>query len=187
VSGATGDPECTATEDPHDVVGYDTTGECSAPLSEGNCTIENNKIAYFNVNKDFQPDAPGESVTVHLECDGGTVTPDSDTASEGSAAAFTVSEYTGNPVCTATESDVPAPYYAGGSCSANLSVTSCTIVNSSSITPPPLPPLPVGGSARLLTTSEQDRSQMPAVAISIVLGGTLALSLVAALRRRRIE
>ena len=41
VSGCIGDPNCTATESPVPA-GYVSTGTCTAPLSAGGCTINNN-------------------------------------------------------------------------------------------------------------------------------------------------
>lgn len=84
----------------------------------------------FNVNKDFVPNDPG-SVTVAVSCtNGGVGTATDSSASEADDANFTVSGFTlgTNPMCTATETGVPAGYTIN-SCSALLSVGSCTIVN----------------------------------------------------------
>ncbi|MDO8614791.1 MAG: hypothetical protein Q7T33_03520, partial [Dehalococcoidia bacterium] len=128
VTGFTGDPGCTASESlvPN---GYSSTGNCSAALSVGHCTIFNNlNTAQFLVRKDFSDNSTA-SVTVSLSCASGNASPPSASASEGTPAAFTVTGFTGNPLCTGTESPVPAGYISIGNCSANLTTGTCTIVN----------------------------------------------------------
>ncbi|MBI5948262.1 MAG: hypothetical protein HY875_09000, partial [Chloroflexi bacterium] len=127
VNGYSGDPLCTATESAVPA-GYTSTGTCSALLSVGTCTIVNTlRTDGFVVLKDFVPDAGG-SVTVGLVCGSGSVVNDDVTASEADPANFTVNGYSGDPLCTATESAVPAGYSSTGTCSALLSVGTCTIV-----------------------------------------------------------
>ena len=82
----------------------------------------------FTVQKDFQPDALG-SVTVSLSCASGIVAPASAPASEATPANFTVTGFTGNPNCTATEAAVPPGYDSSGTCSASLNTGICQIVN----------------------------------------------------------
>jgi len=85
----------------------------------------------FNVNKDFQPNDPG-SVTVSVTCtDGGTGMAIDSSASEADDANFNINGFTlgTDPNCTASETGVPAGYTTGNTCSALLSVGSCTIVN----------------------------------------------------------
>ncbi len=128
VTGFVGNPSCTATESPIPA-GYSSSGTCTAPLLTGSCTIVNTlNTASFTVNKDFQPNAGG-SVTVSLSCASGSDTPATAPASESSGAVFTVTGYAGDPLCTATESPVPAGYSSSGTCAALLSAGSCTIVN----------------------------------------------------------
>ena len=84
----------------------------------------------FNVNKDFVPNDLG-SVTVAVTCtNGGTATATDSSASEADDANFVVDGFTlgTDPTCTATETGVPLGYTVN-SCSALLSVGSCTIVN----------------------------------------------------------
>ena len=85
--------------------------------------------AQFDVLKDFVPDS-GDSVTVTLICDTGVVTPASASASEGSPAVFSVTGFTPDPNCTATESPIPTGYTSSGTCNAVLeAVGQCTITN----------------------------------------------------------
>jgi hypothetical protein len=87
------------------------------------------------VRKDFIPDAAGVNVSVSLAClDGltqnGTVSPGgSVTVSEGLPGMFTVTNFTGDPTCIATESPIPAGYTSTGQCQAPLSFGMCTITN----------------------------------------------------------
>jgi hypothetical protein len=92
------------------------------------CTFVNSLQKTFTVQKDFQPNAPG-SVTVSLSCASGIVAPSSAPASEATPASFTVTGYSGNPNCTATESPVPAGYDSSGTCSADLNTGICQVVN----------------------------------------------------------
>ena len=92
------------------------------------CTIVNTlNTATFNVNKDFSDNNPAD-VTVTLVCDSGLATPTDPTASESNDANFTVTGFTGDPNCTATELPVLG-YSSSLQCSAALSAGSCTIVN----------------------------------------------------------
>jgi hypothetical protein len=129
ISGYTGDPICTATENPVPA-GYDSTGNCFASLSTGHCTITNTlRQAQFQVKKDFS-DNSGAQVSVSLSCASGTVSPaGTQNVSEGNPATWTVSGYTGDPNCTATENPVPAGYNSSGTCQAALSAGQCTITN----------------------------------------------------------
>jgi hypothetical protein len=77
---------------------------------------------------------------VSLTCTSGSDSPSSTSASEAMGATFGVTNVTGAPTCTATESAVPSGYTSDGSCSAALSVGRCTIVNTAS------PPQPGGGN-----------------------------------------
>ena len=89
----------------------------------------------FDVNKDFVPNNPG-SVTVAVSCtNGGTGTPTDSSASETDDANFVIDGFTlgTDPTCTATETGVPLGYTVN-SCSALLSVGSCTIVNTQTST-----------------------------------------------------
>jgi hypothetical protein len=108
------------------------------------------------VYKDFT-DNNAASVTVSLVCGGGaSVSPASAPASEATPAVFTVQGYTGDPVCTATESSVPPGYSSTGTCNATMSVGSCTIVNT--LVAPGAgggTPNPVGGVAGLLEAPAQ--------------------------------
>jgi len=132
VNGFSGDPLCTATESGVPA-GYTPAngGQCSALLSVGTCTIVNTlNSATFTVDKDFSDNNQAE-VTVNLSCASGSVATNDGTASEADDANFTVNGFSGDPLCTATESGVPAGYTPanGGQCSALLSVGTCTIVN----------------------------------------------------------
>src|SRR4029434_1914341 len=103
VSGATGDPSCTATEVvPTGYTGSDG-GTCTALLSAGGCTITNTRTALFSVSKAYVG-TDGGAVTVSLVCGSGVVSPASASAATGSPAVFTVSGFSGTPSCTATES-----------------------------------------------------------------------------------
>jgi hypothetical protein len=128
VTGYSGDPTCTATESPIPT-GYNSSGTCGASLSAGECTITNTlRIAQFTVKKDFS-DNNSASVTVSLSCPGASVSPGSGSASEASPATFTVTGYSGDPACTATESPIPTGYNSSGTCAAALSAGECTITN----------------------------------------------------------
>ena len=91
------------------------------------CTFINSVQAPFNVSKDFQPNNPA-AVPVTLSCASGIVAPGGANTTEATPAAFTVTGYSGNPTCTATET-VPAGYDSTGTCSAPLLSGGCTIVN----------------------------------------------------------
>ena len=84
----------------------------------------------FTVAKDFSDDSTA-AVTVSLVCTSGSMTTDDATATEvpPDTADFTVSSPSGDPTCTATETPIPAGYTSTGTCSALLSVGTCTIVN----------------------------------------------------------
>jgi hypothetical protein len=115
-------------------------------VSDGVCTITNTlRTAEFVVNKDFIPNSPA-GVSVSLTCSDGTVVTTPLQASEGSPAVFTVTGYSGDPTCTATEA-VPAGYTSDESDCLNVHLTSdgvCTIVNTFVPTVTPIPtPTPV--------------------------------------------
>jgi hypothetical protein len=107
-------------------------GSVSVGLDPGEsvtCTFTNTfSSADFVVNKDFVPDS-GASVSVSLSCTSGTVVTTPLQASEGAPAVFTVKRYEGDPMCTASESPIPAGYDSTGTCAASLSVGECTITN----------------------------------------------------------
>ena len=87
------------------------------------------RAATFVVHKDFQPDLPGGGVTVSLSCGGAIVSPASQSVTEANAGTFTVSNFTGNPNCIASETNVPVGYITT-SCNADLlSPGQCTIMN----------------------------------------------------------
>ena len=92
------------------------------------CTFINSPQLPFEVQKDFQPDSAA-SVTVSISCASGIVDPASDSASEATPGEFTVTGFSGDPLCTATESPIPAGYESTGTCAALLSAGTCTIVN----------------------------------------------------------
>jgi hypothetical protein len=96
----------------------------------GSCTITNTlRSAQFTVHKDFS-DNNTASVQVTLECGSATVSPSgAQSVSEGSPVTFTVSGFSGDPNCTATESPIPTGYDSTGTCQAALSVGKCTIFN----------------------------------------------------------
>ena len=201
VTGASGNPSCTATESPIPT-GYTSSGTCSAALSAGSCTITNTlNTAQFSVNKDFVPNS-GTSVSVSLSCASGNVSPASASASEAAPAAFTVTGFTGNPSCTATESPVPTGYTSSGTCSAALTAGSCTITNTlvpATATPPPptptvpptitptptaTPPAAVGGITELHVDGTDpsarptdDSNSSPAVPLSGAIVGAAAAAL----------
>jgi hypothetical protein len=130
VNGFSGDPTCTATETPIPA-GYSSSGTCSALLSVGTCTIVNSLNSdTFTVAKDFSDDSSA-AVNVSLSCTSGSVTTNDATATEvpPDTADFTVNGFSGDPTCTATETPIPAGYSSSGTCSALLSVGTCTIVN----------------------------------------------------------
>ncbi len=132
ITGFTGNPTCTASESPIPS-GYSSSGTCAAALlpPAGSCTITNTLITNpFIVLKDFS-DGNTAAVTVSVACSSGSVTPASAPVTETSPATFTVSAFSGNPTCTATESPVPTGYESSGTCSASLlsPAGSCTITN----------------------------------------------------------
>jgi hypothetical protein len=132
ITGFTTPATCTATEVAPP--GYNgnvagCAGVAIMPNGSHNCTITNTAItAPFTVVKDFS-DNSAASVTVSLSCPGFVVTPSSALASEATPAAFTVIAVVGNPNCTATESPIPTNYTSTGTCSALVTVGTCTIVN----------------------------------------------------------
>ena len=116
VTGYTVGATCTATETIP--TGYSSAGTCSgaitgAPVGTGACTITNTEnSATFTVSKAYS-DTNTTPVTVTLTCTSGSVNgvllSNSASATPGGPpASFTVSGYTGNPTCTATETAVPA-------------------------------------------------------------------------------
>ena len=137
VTGYNNNPTCTATESgvPAGYTGSGSPpGTCNGPLEpNGNCTITNTlNSATFTVNKVFSDNNPA-SVTVSLNCGtGNTVTPASTTMSQTTPATFTVTGYSGNPTCTATETVPPGYIGSGtppGTCNAALTAGTCTITN----------------------------------------------------------
>jgi hypothetical protein len=63
---------------------------------------------------------------------------------------FTVTGYSGDPTCTATESPIPTGYDSTGTCQAALSAGECTITNTST----PAPTITVDKSANPITLPE---------------------------------
>ncbi len=104
------------------------TGVVIGPQDIVACTFINLPQRSFTVNKDFVPNS-GASVTVSLSCATGTSSPASASVTESAPATFTVTGYTGNPNCTATESPIPSGYESTGTCAATLTTGSCTITN----------------------------------------------------------
>ena len=130
VTGFTGDPNCSSAESPVPA-GYVSSGPCNAALvSVSQCTITNKlNSATFTVLKDFVPDS-GVSVPVSLSCDTGVAMSAGASVSEASPATFTVTGFTGDPNCTATESPIPVGYASNGPCNGALvSLGTCTITN----------------------------------------------------------
>jgi len=166
----------TVTEDPQTGYTASFSGDCNSSghvtLAGGDnktCTITNTlNSAPFTVNKDFVPNS-GASVTVSLSCASGNVSPASASASEGTPAAFTVTGFSGNPNCTATESPVPPGYTSSGNCSATLTAGSCTITNTvvpATATPPATPtpistPPPAVGGVTEFRVDGQSPSARP--------------------------
>ncbi len=109
--------------------GNAVNGITLGPLDIIQCTFINSLQKPFTVQKDFQPDNSLGSVTVSLSCASGIVAPSSATATEASPANFTVTGYSGNPNCTATESPIPQGYDSSGTCTADLNTGICQITN----------------------------------------------------------
>ncbi len=132
ITGFTTPATCTATESAPPGYNGNEAGCANVaimPAGSHNCTITNTAITEdFTVVKDFSDNNPA-SVMVQLSCPGFTVTPSSQLASESSPAVFTVIAVVGNPNCTATEMPIPANYTSSGTCSALVTVGTCTIVN----------------------------------------------------------
>jgi hypothetical protein len=118
------DVNCGANEISQDADGAIVTVPAGSTVT---CLFSNLSALDFEVFKDFQPDNAG-SVLVTLTCASGTATAPNN-ADEVTPAAFTVTGFSGDPLCTATESSIPAGY-GSSSCQAALSVGSCTIINS---------------------------------------------------------
>src|SRR5262249_59288465 len=89
-----------------------------------------------SVHKDFVPNNAA-SVTVLVVCVTGVPSPATGSASEATPFTTTVTGFTGDPTCTATETPIPAGYSSSGTCSAALSAGTCTItttLNSATLT-----------------------------------------------------
>ena len=145
VLGFEGDPVCTATE--LDVPAGYTESFCQVFLSVGECTIVNDlNSGSFTVSKEYS-DENTTAVSITVTCDGAIVNGPFDVSGSGTAGVagppvtFTVLGFEGDPVCTATESDVPAGYTSDESFCAQvlLSVRRCTITNTLLPTPTPTP------------------------------------------------
>jgi hypothetical protein len=136
VTGFSGNPSCTATESPVPP-GYDSSGTCTATLNTGICQITNIlRTANITVNKNFQPDAPGD-VAIAVACSSGTVTANDTTASEADPADFVVTGFNLGTTCNATEA-VPAGYTGNQAACAAIAIVpngnhSCTITNTLNI------------------------------------------------------
>ncbi len=136
VTGFVGDASgvnCTATESATPGYIQNDTACSGVLLSAGTCTIVNTlRQGQFVVLKNFIPNATG-SVAVNFSCTGGgTVTVVDGTASESDPAEFNYAGYgPGDPLCTATETSVPAGYAADMSACASVpfSAGQCTITN----------------------------------------------------------
>ena len=101
------------------------------------CTFTNTENTdTFTVNKDFS-DGNTASVTIALTCTSGTVATNNLSASEASAAVFTVNGASGTTTCTAVESGVPAGYTGNDAdCQDDDSLGgSCTMVNTLDVIP----------------------------------------------------
>lgn len=128
-------------------------------IAASTCSAES--IAVFLVRKDFVPDSSA-SVTASLSCAAGSASPGSASISESSPGVFGIVGFTGDPVCTGTETPIPQGYSSSGTCSAAATTGTCTIVNlatpaappptATSVPPPPpptdsgAPPAPPPGS-----------------------------------------
>jgi Mg-chelatase subunit ChlD len=81
------------------------------------------------VKKDFSDDN-SDAVSVGLVCASGAVTVVDGSASEADPAEFRVTGYSGDPICTASESPIPTGYDSTGTCAAALvGAGECTITN----------------------------------------------------------
>jgi hypothetical protein len=94
-----------------------------------------------------------------VTCASGTATQPSLSSSEASPAVFSITGFSGDPLCTATESPIPSGYITTGTCSALLSVGVCTIVNTQDPGGPPNPTpcgpsCPVGGVVDLAISDD---------------------------------
>ncbi len=139
VTGYSGDPTCTATEQP--VPGYTSTGTCNAALiAGGTCTVTNTpRDATITVSKEYSPAGPTDSALVTVTCSSASpnlsVSPSTATAvTPGTPVTFHVKGFNPGDHCTATESPEPAGYtavYAG--CESQAVVDGqdfpCTITN----------------------------------------------------------
>jgi len=143
VKGYTASTSCTATESnvPAGYTGSGSpSGTCSASIAVGACTIVNTlNSATFTVKKDFsdKPSTDTTTVNITFSCspNGGTASPSgTQTVSELNPRIYTVTGYTPDPTCTATESPIPAGYSSSGTCAALLSAGTCTIVNNARAT-----------------------------------------------------
>ncbi len=108
--------------------GNAVNGILMQPAEIGLCTFINSVQKPFTVVKDFSDNNPA-SVTVSIVCANGIEAPASASASESTPGAFTVTGFTGDPTCTATESPIPTGYESTGTCSASLNTGTCTILN----------------------------------------------------------
>lgn len=130
VSGFDGAPTCTATETVPPGYTANQAACANVALATGTCLIANAlNGGSFIVTKDFSDDSPA-AVAVTLTCDSGVVAPASALSSEVSPAVFTVTGWSGTPLCTATEL-VPAGYTAdqSGCAGVALSAGTCGLVN----------------------------------------------------------
>ena len=169
------------------------SGPDATDCSDGSVTMSADKSCTANfalpsgqfvVHKDFIPNSAA-SVSVSLNCTSGSVSPASASASEGTPATFTVTGFTGNPNCTATESPVPPGYTSSGSCSATLTAGSCTITNT-------LESASVGGIVEVLRDTSAPAAQQPgsaappyAALAGATAAGALAFTAVSWYARRR--
>jgi hypothetical protein len=154
VTGFNAGATCTASEavpSGYTVYQADCVGKPITPGGNATCTLVNNlNQASFTVYKDFS-DNNASPVTVSLSCASGTVTPGSASIGEGSPMTFLVTGFDGDPLCSATESPIPAGYVTT-QCAAPLSLGSCTIVNIFGTVGPATAtptPGPVGGDVEL--------------------------------------
>jgi len=108
---------CSVTHTPP--TGYATTADtCSGQntaandedsTTAGSCAITVTTSTTITVQKNYEPDnIDNPAVTITLSCSGATIDDDEKTASEGSPAVFTVSNFATGATCSASESGAPA-------------------------------------------------------------------------------
>ena len=139
ITGIETSTTCQATEDLNDpdLVGYTANqANCAAVMvgenqQDASCTITNTlNTDTFVVQKAYSGGDTQPQVNVTLSCATGTVLEGAQGADDPTPdATFNVQGFTGNPMCTGTETSVPAGYTSTGTCQALLSAGGCTITN----------------------------------------------------------